>query len=521
MTIARSRVGLCTTKGCPWPDDATMHVSWCLGYKDTEHSGIPTHQHWPKKGMGGNNPKAKIVSILCSYCHDRIDNGSWGNAVLTLSDGTKLYRAWTHKNETVCERSAGVGDGSVSQSGERLAESPLPVAGEGTAAKVHRPEGQEESRALPARSFPSLANGPGLIPDGGAPGPLMDAEAVSKGQVLLRTINSSGNYPLHVGRRKQYTRDRSARLRWRWPMTVCIAAISGQWTAPAIIAATDKMRTAGDVQFEGKAGKTFAFTSTVVALGAGDSSDELEICRRALARVQAAGLTEVQEIAESFAETYRTFRQEVFERELLSPYKLTLDEFNLNQRALTPEFAERIQRLVRDRYLPMSDRDFGCSTIIAGVDASGPHLYVVRDPGQVSCEDSAGFAAVGSGARHAETYLMLDGYSPDTEFWHGVLTVYSAKRQSENAPFVGPATELIRLDATGLGVAQEAEITNIESVYQNNLKAIKEAGQEAKTRISEVMGGLSERTKPAQPGEAQPPPPAEEANGKADDEEDV
>jgi len=33
-----------------------------------------------------------------------IDNGLWGNTVLRLADGSLLYRAWTYKNETVCER---------------------------------------------------------------------------------------------------------------------------------------------------------------------------------------------------------------------------------------------------------------------------------------------------------------------------------------------------------------------------------------------------------------------------------
>jgi hypothetical protein len=60
--------------------------------------GIPEHpecfgrvtpQHHPKKGMGGNNPKSRVVAYLCIGIHDAIDNISgkyqgrrWGNEVV-------------------------------------------------------------------------------------------------------------------------------------------------------------------------------------------------------------------------------------------------------------------------------------------------------------------------------------------------------------------------------------------------------------------------------------------------------
>jgi len=54
--------------------------------------------------MGGNNPKSKIVAVLCWPMHDRIDNKDWGNGVFDLGNGSKLYRAWTIHNETILER---------------------------------------------------------------------------------------------------------------------------------------------------------------------------------------------------------------------------------------------------------------------------------------------------------------------------------------------------------------------------------------------------------------------------------
>ncbi len=95
----------CRVRGCPWPKDEAIHIPWCLGI-DVEHwADKPTHQHYPKKGMGGNNPKSKIVAILCVTCHDRIDNGTdWGNAVVPKEDGKLAYWAFDLHGKTLIEK---------------------------------------------------------------------------------------------------------------------------------------------------------------------------------------------------------------------------------------------------------------------------------------------------------------------------------------------------------------------------------------------------------------------------------
>ncbi|KKL95293.1 hypothetical protein LCGC14_1856110 [marine sediment metagenome] len=95
----------CSVKDCPWPDDEDIHTPWCLGIPDVEHwADKPTHQHWPKKGMGGKNPKSKIVAILCPPCHDRIDNGDWGNAVKDIPGRGRVYFAWDLHGNTLIEK---------------------------------------------------------------------------------------------------------------------------------------------------------------------------------------------------------------------------------------------------------------------------------------------------------------------------------------------------------------------------------------------------------------------------------
>jgi hypothetical protein len=293
-------------------------------------------------------------------------------------------------------------------------------------------------------------------------------------------------------------------------VTICVAAIASKPVFPTIVAATDKMLTAGDVTYEAKEGKRHFLSFKSIALGAGDSADEHEICARTFQKAFAAGLEGVTGIAQLFAETYRDYRREVYEREMLAPYGLTFESFNAQQRTLAPEFVTRTQSLLRGTLLPISGREFGCSTIVAGLDeaeAQGggktyeAHLYVIRDPGQVTCEDTAGFAAVGSGARHAESFLMLDGYSPDRGFAHAILSVYSAKRQAERAPFVGSETELLRLDMGGIGQAKPDDLSGIERIYQRNLKSTRRAGVKAVEHMNAFMEGLNAKTSQGQVAE--------------------
>ena len=101
----------CSVKDCLFDEDTHAAGVWCKGIPDVPHTEGYTHQHIPKKGMGGNNPNSKIRALLCSYCHDRIDNGDWGNSVSEFiddgPDGMRngyFYRAWNLHGGTLIER---------------------------------------------------------------------------------------------------------------------------------------------------------------------------------------------------------------------------------------------------------------------------------------------------------------------------------------------------------------------------------------------------------------------------------
>ena len=67
-------------------------------------------------------------------------------------------------------------------------------------------------------------------------------------------------------------------------MTVCIAAIAGK----TVIGASDRLVTAGDVQFEPSRPKIRALTNSVVVMTAGDAWLQAEVLDGVTADVQAA-----------------------------------------------------------------------------------------------------------------------------------------------------------------------------------------------------------------------------------------
>lgn len=96
--ITRTRLR-CNEKDCPARESEEFHQPVCLGINvveswagSTGHSDEAQHQHVPKRSQGGKT----VVAVLCSWCHDRIDNGPWGNSYV---DGE--YRIYDIRNNTL------------------------------------------------------------------------------------------------------------------------------------------------------------------------------------------------------------------------------------------------------------------------------------------------------------------------------------------------------------------------------------------------------------------------------------
>lgn len=105
-SVTRQSLRKCKTKGCPFtPDEHEEWMALCRqapehGHRDDQLS----HQHHPKKGMGGHNQKSKIVAILCWPMHDRIDNGDWSNDIKDFPGRGLAYFAWDLHGNILIER---------------------------------------------------------------------------------------------------------------------------------------------------------------------------------------------------------------------------------------------------------------------------------------------------------------------------------------------------------------------------------------------------------------------------------
>ena len=180
-TITRTPLTRCSTRGCPFtPDEHDEWMALCSRAPEHGHRHDQlSHQHWPKKGMGGNNPKSKVVAVLCWPLHDRIDNKDWGNEVFILPGGSKLYRAWTLHNETVIERVLACDGAEPMNVDGPEQSSALSQAGEGQVSIGGPLEGQLPPS--PVYAGPVLT---ALQEVGGETGPaLMDGEGESEASV--------------------------------------------------------------------------------------------------------------------------------------------------------------------------------------------------------------------------------------------------------------------------------------------------------------------------------------------------
>ena len=182
-------------------------------------------------------------------------------------------------------------------------------------------------------------------------------------------------------------------------MTVCIAAICVGPEGPLIVCAADRMVTAGDIEFEPSQAKYYVCSWTPLGpsaaiLIAGDNAAQKTICSRAVARLAATPNALVEEVATVYAEEFQTYRRIVAETAFLKPLGLDSNSFISRQSELSTSIAQ-------DLAYKLTNCELEASALIVGRDISGMHIFAVHDPGDVYCADSVGFAAVGTGRRHA------------------------------------------------------------------------------------------------------------------------
>jgi len=297
-------------------------------------------------------------------------------------------------------------------------------------------------------------------------------------------------------------------------LTVCIAVI---YNDNAVLGASDRMLTGGDIQFEPPARKIFPVTKSIAIMTAGDASIQAQLIERDYNFVKEKVEAEpnnwisVEEVAKNHRDSYIRLRRERAEIEILAPYNLDYQLFLDRQDDLSDDFVRDISYKLEN--FTLVDEDV--ASIITGVDDTGPHIYVVSND-HLSSSDTVGFAAVGIGRHHSLSHLMLAKHSRNTPEAKALLSLHRAKKKAEVSPGVGEETDMFvagpnkgtfnwLVPTEALKVDIVSDLDGFYDSYKTNLEAIDKADEQ---KVQDYLSKLVKDNQPQSKDQEVEPPPA-------------
>lgn len=192
----------------------------------------------------------------------------------------------------------------------------------------------------------------------------------------------------------------------------------------------------------------------------------------------------VKQLARCHARLYAEEKARRAEAKILTPPGLTLASFIAQQTDMSADLVDSLSTELLN--FEMED----ISTIFAGIDSRGPHIFVAEND-EVDCHDSVGFAAIGIGEWHSSSQLMFAGQSRSKWFPDTILNVYTAKKRAEVAPGVGRGTDMYAVFGLGNSTPiTEEESEVFEQIYQGILQKEKEAIREARTHCENYIQAI-------------------------------
>jgi hypothetical protein len=230
------------------------------------------------------------------------------------------------------------------------------------------------------------------------------------------------------------------------------------------------MITAGDIEFQQPQPKLFQLGESSMSMIYGDAAVQASVSTAAQARIVSGAVTSVAEIADIYANEYAAHRRASAEATYLRPIGLDITSFLTTQSTMNHDLVASLTSQLQNHAL---DKYGGA--IIAGTDALGAHLYVIRDPGKSICMDSIGFAAGGGGQWHAESQVMFAGYAKTFAFDRALFLVYSAKKRAEVAPGVGAETDMVFITTFPRRIfhftSDQAPVKQLDRIYQEGIRS--------------------------------------------------
>jgi hypothetical protein len=286
-------------------------------------------------------------------------------------------------------------------------------------------------------------------------------------------------------------------------VTVCIAAIFDNY---GIVGASDRMLTAGDVQFEPSVPKVRFWTNAIGSLIAGDANLQAEIAAEVKSSTDALianaiAWIKVRDVAELYKRECDNALRRMAERRILSPFGLTLSEFMSRQTEFSGDFVRDIgTELMNFEGPPVQ-------SIIAGCDDAGPHIYTV-DNDSIQCHDSVGFAAIGAGQAHANSAMMAYNHTFRHSLADTLRAVFFSKKRAEIAPGVGPNTDMmVVIGVGGLSMLADNVYAELEKRYAEEKRRQAKVANTTREKIGQFVQAILD--KPTSTEKAQLPVPSE------------
>ena len=188
------------------------------------------------------------------------------------------------------------------------------------------------------------------------------------------------------------------------------------------------------------------------------------------ARDRTRGKDRIREIADAFAQLYLDLREKRIEEEVLRP-RAGLKSF--------VEFHQKQQMLHESVVFDLNDHvrryDLGLDLLLIGIDDRA-HIMHICNPGRWRSYDNLGYCTLGMGERHADNVFAWYRYSSARTVQEALYIAFEAKKKSEMAGGVGPTTDAVLVNATGVHLIEQSTLDKLLEIYNE-----RELGGERRT----------------------------------------
>ncbi len=219
------------------------------------------------------------------------------------------------------------------------------------------------------------------------------------------------------------------------------------------------------LEFEHALPKIEEITPSSLVMLAGDALAPTDVIRDVRTEAKKEKVTDLRALADLIAKTMANHRRRLVTENVLR--RRGLDSFD--------DYYDRAASLPNDLVSTLDTEIASFEDVheiadveilLAGMDDSGPHLYLISKPGTSTCFDAIGYHAIGSGEQHAIATISSYGYVDLFNLNTALYLAYEAKRKAERAPGVGRETDIRIIDSKGIHEISSEATGLLEKTYQ-------------------------------------------------------